>query len=90
MSNNKKNSGAIIVVVILLVAILIAIVANIAIRLKDMNTPRYTSVPNASSFTTTDWDAYCRDMFPDSPSARQGCKNGANAINNLIDGKYDR
>lgn len=35
------------------------------------------------SSSSTDWNAYCRDMFPDndeySRSAREGCINGATA-----------
>lgn len=49
--------------------------------------PTYT--PSNSS-TKTDWEAYCRDMFPDSPSARRGCVNGATTTDDLIDGKYNR
>lgn len=96
MSDSSKDksdrtigaNNALVVVIIILVAVLITI--GIAFIDKAKQSSSHTYVPSSSSSTTTDWDAYCRDMFPDSPSARRGCLNGATATDNLMNGKYDR
>lgn len=59
-----------------------------------MNNSSYNGSSNSSSSDKTDWNAYCRDMFPDndeySRAAREGCINGGKTTDNLIDGKYNK
>ncbi len=96
MSSNSGNkpdrsigaNNALGVVIIILAVVFLTMVVGFISKANQSKKQTYT--PSSSSSTTTDWDAYCRDMFPDSPSARQGCKNGANATENLMNGKYDR
>ena len=61
-----------------------------------MNNSSYNSYSGGSSSSSskTDWNAYCRDMFPDndeySRAAREGCINGGKTTDNLIDEKYNK
>lgn len=90
--DDKIGMGTVwVIVIVFMVMILVTIIVGIITEANQFNSQRHTTTYNSSSSSsTTDWDAYCRDMFPDSPSAQQGCKNGANATDNLMNGKYDR
>lgn len=92
MSDTSKQSGSSSVALWLILIVLAVFVVFIIVTIaKDdkARTKQPTYVPSSSP-TKTDWEAYCRDMFPDSPSARRGCVNGATATDNLMDGRYDR
>lgn len=91
--NNKPHkptwvNDVLIVTIAVLVMLLILIIGHLVDTVNQSKNQQYT--PSSSSSSSTDWDAYCRDLFPDSPSARQSCKNGANVMTDLMDGKYDR
>ena len=72
----------------LILIVLIGFIAFIVVTIVNDNKSR--QAPYIPSSSSTDWKAYCRDMFPDSPSARQGCENGATATDKLMNGKYDK
>ena len=59
-----------------------------------LNNTSYNGSSSGSNSDKTDWNAYCRDMFPDndeySRAAREGCINGGKTTDNLIDGKYNK
>ncbi len=84
-----KNSNTVLwLILVVLIIFVVFVIINIMEDDKT-RTKQPVYVPSSSS-TKTDWEAYCRDMFPDSPSARRGCVNGATATDNLMDGKYNR
>ncbi len=92
MSDTPKQSGSSSIALWLILIVLAVFVVFIIVTIAEDDKAR-TKQPTyvaSSSSTKTDWEAYCRDMFPDSPSARRGCVNGATATDNLMDGKYDR
>lgn len=92
MSDMPKQSNSSSIALWLILVVLAVFVVFIIVNIVEddkTRTKQPTYVPSSSS-TKTDWEAYCRDMFPDSPSARRGCVNGATATDNLMDGKYDR
>lgn len=92
MSSNSKSfmpnltNNLLLFAVIILSCCLVAMIFGCIYEVSQSNNKNYTP----SSSTSTDWDAYCRDLFPDSPSARQSCKNSTNVMTDLMDGKYDR
>lgn len=75
------------VITVLLIAVLATVI--VAIISKLSNTSNRAYIPSSSS-TTTDWNAYCRDLYPDSPSARQSCVNGAKTSEKLMNGEYNK
>lgn len=92
MSSTPKQSNdssvALWLILIVLAIFVIFVIVTIA-KDDEARTKQPIYTPSNSS-TKTDWEAYCRDMFPDSPSARRGCVNGATVTDDLIDGKYNR
>ena len=76
-------------VVVTFVATLIIVIVTFASPIK-VNKTTYKPSTTYSSSKKTDWNAYCRDIYPDSPSARKSCVDGAKAMENLMDGKYDK
>lgn len=87
----KQSNGSSIALWLILIVLAIFVVFIIVTIAEDdkARTKQPIYVPSSSS-TKTDWEAYCRDMFSDSPSARRGCVNGATATDNLMDGKYNK
>lgn len=82
-----NNAVGIIIAVIILAALFF-----IFIVINNSSYSGYNS--SSSSSSKTDWNAYCRDMFPNndeySRAARKGCINGAKTTGDLMDGKYNR
>ncbi len=92
MSNNLKqpnSSGAALWLILAILSIFVIFVIVNIIEDNKIRTKQPTYTP-ASSPIETDWNAYCRDLFPDSPSARESCVRGAKAGEDLMNGKYDR
>ena len=89
IDNIANNVFGIIVAVILLGMLFFIFTA-----INNSSYSGYSGGSSSSSSSKTDWNAYCRDMFPDndeySRAAREGCVNGGKTTDNLIDGKYDK
>ena len=79
---------------IIIAVILLGMLFFIFVAMNNSSYSSYSSGSSSSSSSKTDWNAYCRDMFPDndeySKAAREGCINGGKTTDNLIDGKYDK
>ncbi len=86
IDNIANNAFGIIVAVVVIGILFLLFMA--------LNNTSYNGSSSGSNSDKTDWNAYCRDMFPDndeySRAAREGCINGGKTTDNLIDGKYNK
>lgn len=89
VDNIANNVFGIIVAIILL-----GMLFFIFMAINNSSHSSYSGGSSSSSSSKTDWNAYCRDMFPDndeySRAAREGCVSSGKTTDNLIDGKYDK